>query len=189
MTRIYKPLTQETKDKISKAGKGRILSTQARKNISNGHKGLVSPNKGKTFSKEWREKMSISHKGLNTWIKGTKQTKEHMLKKSAPKGDKNWNWKGGINPINDTIRKSFEMKVWKRACLERDDFTCQKTGQRGGDLVVHHINNFADFPELRTSLSNGITLSKESHIKFHKIYGKKNNTQEQLEEFLTNKNE
>lgn len=78
------------------------------------------------------------------------------------------------------------MKLWKKACLERDNFTCQKTKQRGGKLRVHHINNFADFPELRTAINNGITLSEKSHKEFHQIYGVSNNTKEQLEEFLNN---
>ena len=62
----------------------------------------------------------------------------------------------------------------------------KKTGISGGELVVHHINNFADFPELRTAIDNGITLSKKAHQDFHKIYGVRNNTKEQLEEFLNN---
>ena len=63
-------------------------------------------------------------------------------------------------------------------------FRAANTKIKGGDLAVHHINNFSSFPELRTSLENGITLSKESHELFHKIYGKKNNTKSQLEKFL-----
>lgn len=93
----------------------------------------------------------------------------------------------GLTPLNEKIRKSLEMKLFKKACLERDNFTCQKTGKKGGKLEVHHINNFADFPELRTSIENGITLSIESHKEFHKKYGKRNNTYNQLIEFLNNK--
>lgn len=71
----------------------------------------------------------------------------------------------------------------------RDNYTCQATGQWGGRLVVHHINNFADFPELRMSISNGITLSDSSHREFHKKYGRRNNTREQLQEFLESQRE
>jgi hypothetical protein len=49
---------------------------------------------------------------------------------------------------------------------------------------MHHINNFADYPELRFALNNVITLSKKAHEEFHKMYGKQNNTKEQLLEFL-----
>lgn len=101
-------------------------------------------------------------------------------------GENSPHWQGGITTENHKIRTSLEMKLFRKACMERDNFTDQKTGQRGGRLVVHHINNFADFRELRTSIENGITLSVESHRAFHKKYGKRNNTKEQLLEFLNN---
>lgn len=93
----------------------------------------------------------------------------------------------GRTPENKIVRGSIEMKLWKKACMERDNFTCQKTGQVGGNLEVHHINNFSSFKELRTSIENGITFSKETHKLFHKIYGNKNNTIEQVEEFICRK--
>jgi len=121
------------------------------------------------------------------WNKGTKGVMK-AWNKGIPnlngRGDKCYSWKGGVTPENEKIRKSLEIKLWKKACMERDDFTCQKTGQRGGRLAVHHINNFADFPELRTSIENGVTLAMELHIEFHKKYGYKHNTKEQLIEFL-----
>ncbi len=96
-------------------------------------------------------------------------------------------WKGGINPINLTIRKSLEIRLWRKAVFERDNYTCQKYGIVGGKLVVHHILNFAEYPELRFAIDNGITLSKKAHNEFHKKYGKKNNTREQLTSFLHEK--
>ena len=133
-----------------------------------------------------KQKMSNSHKGINTWAKGKKKSLEERIKRSEsqPKGKNHHWWKGGITAQSAKDRTSFELKYWKKACMERDNFTCQKTGIRGGVLNVHHINNFADFPELRTSIENGITLSEKSHKEFHKIYGNKNNTREKLIEFL-----
>jgi len=99
------------------------------------------------------------------------------------KGQIPWN-KGLGNPSeNHRIRTSLEYILWRKACFERDSFTCQISGEHGGELVVHHINNFADFPELRTSLNNGITMTKKIHKAFHKKYGNKNNTEEQLIKF------
>lgn len=67
--------------------------------------------------------------------------------------------------------------------LERDNYTCQLTGKRGGKLEVHHLNCFSDFKEGRMDLDNCITLSKEIHKLFHKIYGNRHNIKEQFEEF------
>jgi len=123
---------------------------------------------------------------------------EHSLKISRAKkgvpnfkqrGKNNSLWKGGKMkdyPESEQIRKSLEYKLWRKAVFERDNFTCQKTGISGGVLNAHHINNFADFPELRLAIDNGITLLEKAHIDFHKIYGKNNNTKEQLDEFLNN---
>jgi len=102
----------------------------------------------------------------------------------AIKGDKNSNWKGGITSESMKIRNSLEAKLWRDAVFARDGYICQKTGIKGGKLVVHHILNFSSNPELRFAIDNGITLSLKSHIEFHKKYGNKNNTREQLNEFL-----
>lgn len=138
-------------------------------------KGAASLNKGKKYPYKSRPK-AIGRKAWNKgmpapWITGEK----------AP-----W-WKGGITPENEKIRHSLEMVLWRKACFERDNWTCQKYGVRTGGLIVHHINNFAEFPELRTAIDNGITLSEKAHKEFHKIYGFRNNTRVQLEEYL-NKN-
>ena len=100
-------------------------------------------------------------------------------------GELSHHWLGGITSKNHKDRTSTEAMLWRKSCLERDNFICQKTGQSGGKLHVHHINNFSEFIELRFSIDNGITLSEKSHRLFHKIYGNTNNTREQLEEFLT----
>jgi hypothetical protein len=186
-------------------GKTGYLSEDSKKKMSIAKLGKSPWSKGKKFSKEHVEKLSKSHLGfkrpevdkikISKSMKGKQnslgvtQSKDTILLrvKSLPKGSSHHWWKGGKTVGTIKERGSLEMKLWKKACMERDNFTCQKTGVRGGKLEVHHINNFADFSELRTSIENGITLSKESHKEFHKIYGMKNNTREQLEEFLGRK--
>ena len=100
------------------------------------------------------------------------------------KGKNNPNYKGGITPVNQKIRDSIETRLWREAVFARDNWTCQKYGTREGKLIAHHILNFAEYPELRFAIDNGIILSRKAHIEFHKIYGVRNNTKEQLEEFL-----
>ena len=138
--------------------------------------------KGRRYPIDCRKKLSLRLKG----IKRSEKAKLNMSKATIGRFSKNkhWNWKGGISSENSSIRGSHEIYLWRKAVLERDNFTCQKTGQKGGKLVVHHINNFSNFPELRTSISNGVTLSLEAHRKFHRKYGIKNNTGEQLNYFL-----
>jgi hypothetical protein len=52
---------------------------------------------------------------------------------------------------------------WRRSVFERDDYTCQQCGKRGGRLHAHHIKAYKDHPELRHVLSNGQTLCVECH--------------------------
>ena len=106
------------------------------------------------------------------------------FKKGENCGEKNHMWKGGVTPLHHRRRKLGDMKRWRKAVLERDNFKCQKYGVSGGVLVAHHINSFAEFKELQTSIENGITLCEKAHREFHRLYGYKNNTKEQLEEYL-----
>ena len=164
---------------------GRKQSLETRKKISESAKkvGVGKWMLGRKTGIIPKSAFKIGHK-INNKRKQTPEQINKRVKKTSK--DKHWNWQGGKTKECDSIRNSEEYKLWRKACFERDNFTCQKTGISGGELVVHHINNFADFPELRTAIDNGITLSKKAHQDFHKIYGVRNNTKEQLEEFLNN---
>jgi len=71
----------------------------------------------------------------------------------------------GLTSLNESIRKSAVYKKWRKAVFERDDYTCQICGQRGGKLNADHIKRFADYPNLRLELSNGRTLCLSCHLK------------------------
>ena len=154
-------------------------------------------NKGKTgiYSGQTIENNRQKHTGKKaSEDTKTKMRKARLGKKFTPHSDaskakrsgkNHWNWKGGIQKDTDVIRHSIEMRLWREAVFARDNYTCQKSGEKGGKLVAHHINNFADYPELRFAIDNGITLSEKSHKEFHKKYGRLNNTGGQLLEFLT----
>jgi hypothetical protein len=214
----HKHLSEVTKQKMSLAHKGKKLSEEHKKKLSNiakkrgcqvagWNKGLVSHFKGikrPPFSEEWKKKMSLAKKGK----KGHPHTEESKKKMSeAHKGDKNPNfgkisfwrgkkrpdisgeksgqWKGGITSINIAIRGSLQYKVWEYSILIKDRHICQKCGETSVRyLVAHHILNFAQYPELRFAIDNGITFCRPCHKKFHHIYGKKNNNIEQIKEFL-----
>jgi 5-methylcytosine-specific restriction endonuclease McrA len=59
---------------------------------------------------------------------------------------------------------------WRIAVYKRDKFFCQmpncplkKTDKAKKKMQAHHIKRWADFPELRFQISNGITLCKHCH--------------------------
>jgi hypothetical protein len=150
--------------RTKKAGmSGKHHTEESNKKNREKHLGKTYSNRKKPvpFSDEHRKNMGISHKG----------SKSHF-------------WKGGITPKNKLIRYSLSFDIWRETVFLRDRYTCQKYGTTGGELNAHHIKNFSEYPELRFEASNGITLSEKAHREFHKKYGHKNNTLEQLQEFL-----
>lgn len=78
--------------------------------------------------------------------------------------------------------------IWARAVKDRDSYQCQNPTciSRAGIMHAHHIHNYADYPELREELSNGITLCEPCHYKFHAIYGKNYTNEDHLKEFFGN---
>jgi len=87
-------------------------------------------------------------------------------------------------------RGSVEYDTWKECVMDRDNYMCICCGSNVGP-EVHHILSFNDYPLLRYETTNGITLCHNHHsnaIKggFHNIYGTKNNTPEQLQDYINN---
>jgi len=72
---------------------------------------------------------------------------------------------------------------WAHEVKKRDHYTCVICGARGVELNSHHLNSWADFPEERYELENGVTLCKYHHDDFHYINGKGKNTASQFEEY------
>jgi len=80
-------------------------------------------------------------------------------------GENHWNWQGGKTSEQEKTRKSIEYKLWRQAVYERDNYTCQECGSRGGKLNADHIKTFSDYPELRLDVNNGRTLCVDCHKK------------------------
>lgn len=119
---------------------------------------------GKIASIEQRRKQSLA-------LTGRKNTIEHIEKTRA-----------GIIAFYDRvgrktderklIRHRIEYKTWRTSVFERDDYTCQECGERGGELNADHIKPWSLYEELRYSIENGRTLCVRCHRKTETYGGK-----------------
>lgn len=154
----------ETKKKISLSEKGKFVSKETREKM-----------RGKKFPNRHHDKQF--KKGQIAYNKG-----KPLLK---IRGKLHWNWQGGISTETETIRHSLESKLWQDSVKNIDCNCCQKCGEtRISKLTAHHIQNFSSHPELRFAIDNGITFCRPCHKKFHMKYGFRNNSREQIIEFL-----
>lgn len=92
-------------------------------------------------------------------------------------GPLNPNW----NPAR-TNRRLGLAREWRRAVFNRDNYTCQICGERGGQLHPHHKDAFQWAIDRRNDVTNGVTLCINCHIKFHSLYGR-NCTESQFLKF------
>lgn len=99
------------------------------------------------------------------------------------RGENAYNWNGGSSE-SQAYRKTYESKNFVRQVMKRDKFTCKICGHYSTDLNVHHLDGYNWCKEKRTDVENGITLCKTCHDSFHDMYGRGDNTKEQLEEYL-----
>jgi len=159
MTKGHKH-SEESKRKISESNKGRIVSNITRKKISEANKKMI-------FSEEHRKKISKAQTGK-------RQSLETRLKRS---GKRNHFWKGGVNPLQNALRRCWLYNQWRSSVFERDNWSCQTCQGRGIRLEAHHIKSFAlIFKEFNIKtfqeglncdelwdINNGVTLCKDCH--------------------------
>lgn len=81
------------------------------------------------------------------------------------KGSVPWNKGQGKSSYWKRIKASKEWKEMRRIVFERDNYTCQICGQRGGELNPDHIKPKTVFPELVFDVTNVRTLCRKCHRK------------------------
>jgi hypothetical protein len=147
---MEKKLSEEHKRKLSIAHRGKILSDEHKNKIGLGLKGHKN-----SLGKHWK----LSEEAKKNHSKPcTEENKKRM--RESQLGTGNNNWKGGISRNKHC---TAEYKQWRSNVFQRDNWTCQTCGIRGKDIEAHHIKKWADYPELRFELDNGITLCRECH--------------------------
>lgn len=80
-----------------------------------------------------------------TGKKHKKESIKKMVKNRIGKcrGKDNPSWKGGTTPLLNKIKRLTEYKQWQKSVYERDNFTCRKCRQRGGNKTSHHLKAFS----------------------------------------------
>lgn len=117
---------------------------------------------GKKLSEETKKKISSSKKGSIPWNKGKKMSFE--TKKKISMFRQNGEWNGFLTPENRLERLKFKNEMQKQV-LERDSYTCQMCGEKGGKLQVDHIQSWKEYVELRFSMDNCRTLCMACHYR------------------------
>jgi len=103
-------------------------------------------------------------------------------------GSNNVNWNNSINRLQrEKDRSSLIYKNLRLNIYKRDNFTCQCCqDNKGGNLVIHHLEGYHWCKSLRKEKFNIITLCKQCHDNFHKQYGYLWNTVYQFIIFMNN---
>lgn len=149
-----------------------VKSEAVRNKISQSEKGKTGLSGESHWN--WQGKKSIvlhcedCGKPLKTipWGKQNAKVKYCPLCKS--KRERSGHWKGGTTPQRIKEYTANKYKEFVKAVLQRDNYTCQECNRKSGDgrtlkLHVHHIKPYAENPELRFEISNGITFCDECH--------------------------
>jgi hypothetical protein len=162
--------SKEHNANLSKALKGRKFTEEhikklslAKIGIKHGHKtnnGKEAWNRGKPHTEEVKAKLKVSR--AKQIMKPMSVEARRKLSDDR-KGDKWYTWRGGITPINRSIRMSLEYKLWREAVFKRDEWTCVWCYKKGSELNADHIKPFAYYPELRFAIDNGRTLCVDCH--------------------------
>lgn len=73
-----------------------------------------------------------------------------------------------ITHWSDNQRNTMTYKIWRQAVIDRDGYKCCACGSEE-KLHAHHIKPFAEYPDRRFDVRNGITLCDRCHRTIHQM--------------------
>lgn len=149
---------------------------------------IVESNIDKYGVKSPMQNVDVKKKAVDTCIKKYGVSNYGAIYSSTHKGELSPTWKGGVSHHREE-RATFEYRNWRKSVFSRDKYTCQCCDDKSSkghavELHAHHIENWKDNLDKRYDIDNGITLCDKCHYLFHSLYGKVNNSKEQLDSFL-----
>lgn len=174
----------ETRKKMSESKIGKAGNNLGKRHSEETKKLIGEKSREVWSNPEYRKRMSDFKKlhPLNYWL-GKKrpspslETRRRMSeaqkrignKPPVRYGEKNNKWKGGISkncPYKHYRNKEYI--YWRKQVFERDNYTCQLCGIRGGVILhPHHLKSYTRFPEFRYDVNNGKTLCIDCHREIH----------------------
>lgn len=119
----------------------------------------------------------------SSFLRGTRCPKCAIIKQT---GEGHPRYNPNLTDEERKARRDLYNRVireWRNKIFARDKYRCQICGNKKDDLNAHHLYSWHSHKEKRFELDNGITLCETHHKEFHSIYGYKNNTKEQFEEY------
>lgn len=163
---------------------GRVVKESAKQIMREKMSGENNPFFGKKHSVLTREKISVSKTGSKRSIESRKKQSQSISgenhsrwRHDLSQEERETHWDRHYNPENHT---------WRKAVYERDNYFYQVSGQKGNhNIVAHHLFNYSTHPDKRYDVNNGVTMLEPLHKLFHFIYGNRDNTPSQFEEFKT----
>lgn len=107
-------------------------------------------------------------KGDRAWnegMKGISLNRNFIDNNPSKPGELSFHWKKDRSTlVKRQERNDSAYKGWRKSVRDRDGWLCKMVNSDClGKVVAHHILPWAEFPELRYEVNNGITLCNFHH--------------------------
>ncbi len=158
--------SEETRKRLSLSHIGKKQSLeQIAKRMANPNVARTLFKKGHSHSPEVLEKLSKSLKGMNPWNKGLKGWRAGEKHDWMPVGEKHWHYKKDRSTLAKKQERNDGAYIeWRKQVWTRDSYKCNIDNiDCCGKIEAHHILGWAEYPELRYDIKNGITLCHYHH--------------------------